>query len=194
MEKFCLDLYKHMMEEIEQCGSIHQSTREWIECSFVAAEKYWMKLRLFVMSRGFESRCEEIRFFKVLKPQFTGNIEFFLLLYKAEIFAPEDQDSAITYWQREIKLAEEYIAGHEKFYWYIKSSRTDKDIEYFTTANADNGKPFRLSNGERTPFSSHDHLVAGIISRERLVDYVEKKLDKIPGISGDAPTSATPVP
>ena len=170
-------LYLQLLAEIEAYRKSSDSICRWIELSFMATERAWVKVRQMT-TFDFESDTEEILFFKHVKPQFTGLLEFFTLLYKAEVFAPEDTNEQLNYWTLELINCGKFLNDHCDFYEYHKQQKTEKDSQYFLRINhlaIETGAKFF---GDGNMMTSHDRLVASIVAREYLINYIEQKLQK----------------
>ncbi|MDF2192268.1 RteC domain-containing protein [Paraflavitalea sp. CAU 1676] len=182
MKDQCQRLYDAMLSEMEQCRQQHTSEKEQIECAFRTCEMNWKKLQTLLHTYRFQSEAEEAWFFKTIKPKFTGLIEYYALVYKAALFLPDDDARDINrFWQNELQLARRFFAEHETFYKYYKAGLTEMDTIYFVRANNDPtlvpaAKAYDIAPEATT---SHDHLVASIIARERYMEYVQRQLQRM---------------
>ena len=182
MREQCTHLYEKMLAEMEFCRQQQPSEKEQIECAFRTCEMNWKKLQSLLHNYKFHSESEEAWFFKTIKPQFTGLIEYYALVYKAALFLPDDdQQDIYKFWQNELLLARRFFTEHESFYKYYKAGMTEMDTIYFVRANNDPtilpaSKAYDIAPEATT---SHDHLVASIIARERYMDYVNQQLQRI---------------
>ena len=182
MREQCKLLYEQMLAEMESCRQLHPSEKEQIECAFRTCEMNWKKLQSLLHNYRFTSETEEAWFFKTVKPQFTGLIEYYALVYKAALFLPDDdQQDIYRFWQNELQLARRFFAEHESFYKYYKAGMTEMDTIYFVRANNDPTMVFAAKAYDIAPeaSTSHDHLVASIIARERYMEYVNRQMQGI---------------
>lgn len=182
MQEQCELLYEKMLAEMESCRLQNPTEKEQIECAFRTCEMSWKKLQSFLHTYTFHSESEEAWFFKTVKPKFTGLIEYYALVYKATLFLPdEDEHDIYKFWQNELILARRFFSEHESFYQYYKAGMTEMDTIYFVRANGDptllpTSKAYDIAPEATT---SHDHLVASIIARERYLEYVNRQLQRI---------------
>jgi hypothetical protein len=182
MKEQCELLYEKMLAEMEQCRQHYPQEKEQIECAFRTCEMNWKKLQTILHNYRFRSESEEVWFFKNIKPKFTGLIEYYALVYKAALFLPdEDQQDIYKFWQNELHLAKRFFIEHESFYKYYKNGMTEMDTIYFVRANGDptivqTSKAYDIDPVAAT---SHDHLVASIIARERYLEYVNQQMQRI---------------
>ncbi len=182
MREQCKLLYEKMLAEMESCRQQSQTEKEQIECAFRTCEMNWKKLQNLLHTYRFHSESEEAWFFKTIKPQFTGLIEYYALVYKAALFLPDDdQHDIYKFWQNELQLASRFFTEHESFYKYYKAGMTEMDTIYFVRANNDPtilpaSKAYDIAPEATT---SHDHLVASIIAREQYMEYVNRQMQRI---------------
>ena len=174
-------LYQKMLAETELCRQQHPVEKEQIECAFRTCEMTWKKLQSLLHDHRFGSEMEEAWFFKNVKPRFTGLLEYYALVYKAALFIPDDDGQDIyKFWQNELHLAKKFFSEHESFYQYYKTGMTEMDNIYFVRANGD---PFafpssRTYSTDPAATTTHDHLIASIIARERYIAYVEQRMER----------------
>ncbi|OSZ77208.1 hypothetical protein CAP36_12400 [Chitinophagaceae bacterium IBVUCB2] len=65
-------LHTEMLEEIKENQDTDLPEAERAAVGFWIANKYWDKLKVMVSSSVFTDALDEIEFFKIVKPQFTG--------------------------------------------------------------------------------------------------------------------------
>ncbi|MBO9684546.1 MAG: RteC domain-containing protein [Flavisolibacter sp.] len=182
MKQLIQQLYESMLEDLQHCKRKQLIWVEEIECCFQICVKYWRQVRERIVHYEFNNCKEEIEFFKMVKPLFTSRIEYYNLLYHAELFEPEQgTEGCKKFWQREAQRLDKLKEEHESFYDYYKSGCTCDDSLYFTrTQNvADIFLEGRVYDMDSRASSSHDHLVASIMALEEYMKYVEGKL-KVP--------------
>src|SRR5690349_5651569 len=100
------------------------------EC-YEVVMRYWSMVRARVANYRFDSVEEEIEFFKMIKPQFTSQIEYYGFLYHLEIFRPVNELEQKAFYQKECSRLEKFIKENSEFYNYYKSNSTEKDATYF---------------------------------------------------------------
>jgi hypothetical protein len=180
MKELCIDFFEELNRQIANCVTCYQTDEGRIECCFIASEMAWTKLRGELQFYRFGTNQEEIWFFKTMKPQFTGLIEFFTLLYRAALFAPAEEMAITRYWERELKGVQDFFTNHASFYDYYKSTGTHLDSLYFLREafKPDQYKFTKLYDIGSDMITSHDHLVASIIAREKFQEYILRRLQK----------------
>lgn len=182
MNQTAIDLYRHLQQDLDQCIRKELGIEEEVEICFRIAEKYWVKLQQMVAAYSYENYKEEITFFKVIKPKFTSEIEYFTLRYHAELFckAVNNPKELNKFWTREFDRLKRFISENQRFYFYYKTGCTEKDQLYFTREGCDPGytspKVYDTDNNAST---SHDHLIASILALERYTSFVKKELQSL---------------
>jgi RteC protein len=160
MRDQCEQLYEKLLVEIGFRNRNPQVDAKWIEDCFQISLKACNELEEMASRHLFADLKEEIWFFKVMKPQFAAQMEYFTLLYMAEVFAPDDDHQRIHYWNHELKRSKDFFSKHQSFYQYYKLGRTECDPAWFV----------------RT--STYVDLAATIIAREKYLKYLQSKLDR----------------
>jgi hypothetical protein len=171
-----------MLEDLEKCKEQELPNNIEIECCFVICFRYWIWMQKTIAAHRFFTRREEIHFFKVIKPLYTAFLRYFALLYHAHIFEPScGIDVRRQFLQKESLRLEKFIKENEAFYTYYKNNETHLDEMYFLRkptglSGWDNEKPGDIRKMTTT---SHDHLVATILSLEWYTRYIQEKLDAV---------------
>jgi hypothetical protein len=125
-------LYESLLQDLELCRLKKLDFKTEVECCFQISRNYWSKIEPEIGNYHFLSRRDEIEFYKEVKPLFKSSIEYYNLLYQAELFKPtKDSGELRTFWLREVQRLNKFIQEHSKIYDYFKSGATDRDEEYF---------------------------------------------------------------
>lgn len=151
-----------MCEELQQLirsrKEVCQSHRQWIEDCFQLSFRAYCQLKKLKEGYRFEDQQEMISFYKTIEPQFAAQIKYFVLLYVAEMFVPEDNSKRMDYWNGELKKIHDFFEKHDTFYLYCKKGMTYKDETYFSFS------------------STHVDLLASLIAREKYLEYLQSKV------------------
>ena len=148
MKEICKKHFEDLHQKITKITTNDRGSQtliEWIEGCFIVSEKAWAQLKEELERHKFENKQEEIWFFKSMKPQFTGLIKYFTLLYRAELFVPNEAAAFILFWQQELKRIQCFFDKNASFYAYFKSGETHHD-DADQSAHARDG---RRGAGER---------------------------------------------
>ena len=174
-------LYQDMLTDISHQMQLKLPETKLAESCFWIGVNYWEKLK--VVTHGFRDEATEINFFRNIKPQFTGYIEYFTILSEALLFVPEEKVEFIFYWEEQGRRYKRFYNKHEKFIRYYENGNHYMDDIYFLRSSAG----ARL---EQTPKAtiydmdikfrtSHDHLLRSYLANKLFYDYVRKKLGLI---------------
>lgn len=130
MRKTILGLYDEMEQAIEY---ISQSANRMsaIEQSYTVADAYWQRIKHLIRDSGFPDGAAEIEFFKHIKPKFTAQLEYFLLLYRYQGYVESDGDTLKEFRLTEIDRIQRFREKHAIFIDYYLQGRTEWDDVYF---------------------------------------------------------------
>ena len=140
------------------------------------------KLKQKITSTGFKSTEEEITFFKKIKPKILGKLIFYNKVYQYESNCPNNNFASEKYYNKKLQELyleyKKYLNNHD-FYKYYKTSRTDKDSQYFTLGHIDtfsgiNSFVFEID----LEFSTYyDYKIARIIAHDLLYIFLSTKVN-----------------
>lgn len=134
-----------------------------------------------VIASGFDSRLDEITFFKEVKPIILAKFIYYSKVVIIESFSPGNGPMLKKYLTEQIKdLKKEYIKhiGCKDFYQYYKSGRSDRDDTYFRLGNVNildcrDNFVFELD----LEFSTmYDYKIARILAFDLIHDYLSNCL------------------
>jgi hypothetical protein len=181
MKKRAEYLYSHLLQDMDHCKRKGFDTKREAECCFHIADKYWAILKHEVVHYDFSNEQDEIDFFRVIKPKFTSEIEYYNLVFHMSLPLPDDPVSHEYLWRIEAQRLKKFIQSNQEFYDYYKSGRNDRDHEYFIRVNSDlsNFPKIKVYDMDSRANTSHDSLVASLIALERYDRYVAEQLDKL---------------
>ena len=109
----CKLVYKEMPQQIDNAASETVDEIKWIEQAFAITMQTWLSIEKMVNTYGFRDPREEISFYKSVMPQFTGLVDYFILLYKSVLFQPDDFTGRNEYWKDELKTCREFISRYK---------------------------------------------------------------------------------
>src|ERR1700693_5194074 len=134
MKEKWFTLYKYMQREIESCKKSNADKKAEIECCFNIGLKYWTQIQMGIDAENFESTSDEIEYYKTVKPLFKSQIEYYNLVYQAELLKPKERSELKEFWFKEQQRFNKFIQENQEFYLYYKSGSTRLDDEYFLSA------------------------------------------------------------
>ncbi len=91
MKEKWFTLYESMQREIEGCQKSGADKKTEIECCFNIGLKYWTQIQMGIDQENFDSKRDEIECYKTVKPLFKSQIEYYNLIYQAELLRPKDR-------------------------------------------------------------------------------------------------------
>lgn len=161
-----LQLYEQLQTDLSLCQKKQLDSLEEIECCFHIAERYWAILRNELMNHCFASLQDEITFFKVIKPRFTSETEFYSLCYHAELFRIEtDPAEHPAFLKRELQRLTKFERDHAEFLNSYGNGNRGIDKIWFVRNNP----------GDPTA-SSHDPLVSTLLALKRYTEFISDEL------------------
>ncbi|MDP4256159.1 MAG: RteC domain-containing protein [Bacteroidota bacterium] len=177
-----LAAYKHLLNRIREILSEQRPEKDNLEACFRTALYCWEELKSRIRECEFDSDEEEIRFFKSIKPRFTGLVEYYAQRYQAALFAPHSSPAASLYfWKMELKRIDRFFAFNQDFVRYMESGDTDLDEIYFLRIYSDlsNVEKARVYDLDPDVASSHDWIVSKMIALGKYRFDVEAEIVKL---------------
>ncbi len=167
MKEKWFTLYESMQREIEKCKKTSADKKAEIECCFNIGLKYWTGIQMGIEAVQFDSTRDEIDYYKTVKPLFKSQIEYYNLIYQAELLRPQERSELKEFWLREQQRLDKFINENQEFYSYYKSGSIRLDEEYFLSTG------FTDVQGNSLYY---DNFIALILALERYMGYIENKL------------------
>lgn len=94
------------------------------------------ELRKFVTANPFNSKQDEIDFFKIMKPEIVSKLIYFVSIFDIERKRPKGgAEEKIKYFDAKIKKFQDYYNDNNGFYQYFKGGETYSDKLYFLRKN-----------------------------------------------------------
>lgn len=181
--KECID---NILHEIDiEINNSYFSERDIITNSLKMTQrlqKVLEELRVKLSCHKFESKEEEILFFKEEKPEILSRLLYFNKVFQIESKFPNGSDKiVIEYLNNELDSLTYFFNRNLDFYQYYRSKSTMYDEHYFLRGKTD----LRL-NSDSSHFNSdpnfstgYDFKVAKILAYEMLRIYLNKRLQNV---------------
>lgn len=172
------NLYADLLRDT---GFIWQSSlpeTERTESCFKCSLQYWSGLKEIIQRDSFQTDEEEIKFFKYIKPRFTGQLMYYTEVYQYLLFCPGYDPGGIAEFQRkELRKIERFRENHREFIAYCSSKARDRDAAYFLRRNCQGedllyAKVFDMDPEAST---SHDWLLTQLAGYGLYEEYVRGK-------------------
>ncbi|HTF29300.1 MAG TPA: RteC domain-containing protein [Flavitalea sp.] len=132
----------------------------------------------------FESKDDEIYFFKNIKPDFYKLLIYYHKVYSIEISKPvEIKRFQIEYYQSELIRVREFFQDNKFFYQYLRAGETDLDEKLFLRRKIWKGISRNLEDLHVHPeFSTgYDNIISRIQAYEMLVEYLNNSIVELQG-------------
>lgn len=137
------------------------------------------KLRSFCLKYKFQSKTEEIDFFREIKPQFISKLIYYNEIYKIETSKPFGSKKTIRkHYKSELDKLSKFFNANIEFYHYYRTNNRSLDDKYFVRGKQDIKMILGSYYFEKDhKFStSHDYKVAQIMANDLIKKFIEKKL------------------
>jgi hypothetical protein len=165
MKEDWMILYNSMISEMNDCLSQIQDLRAAIECCFNVGQSYSAQVQKMLEDYKFPSERDEIDFYKSVKPLFKSQIEYYNMVYHAELFKPMTNPVEMKeFWVKEHQKLDRFILDNTEFYTYYKKGATNLDEQYF------------LSPDQSVYY---DDLIAELLALERYDQHTQTELSKL---------------
>lgn len=155
------------------------------------------ELKIHVHENGFESKEEEIKFFKESKPELSAKLIFYIQIFNIESKKPAGTIKQVKkYFSDFLRSINDFKNNNINFYKYYRSEGVYLDEKFFVRND------FNLHlilepntfNYDVSFNTSHDHKVAQILANDLLTEYLHAELNKLEGnlFSENAPLPIQP--
>lgn len=179
MRTYAQELVTDLEQQLE---IIHLESNDPIEYS-ERAMKYIVsileKLKNFFIQYTFESKGEEIQFFREIKPQFASKLIYYNAIYTIETKKPFGSSKVQRkYYNSELTKLKDFFDENTHFYEYIRTGNHCLDKKYFIRGKHD----IKLSidsfyfQADQRFSTSHDFKLAKILANDKLNGYLEQRL------------------
>ncbi len=152
------------------------------EAAILHCEQALQNLRELVVKTNFQTKQEEIQFFKVTKPKVLAQLQYQVLLYTLESKRPLGSGKIQRkYLEKHLRILNKFMKKYIRFYQYMRGNCTHLDEQYFLrgqTSNRLNLDPnyHRLDSSFNT---SHDNMAAQIIANDKFAQYLQSELSAL---------------
>lgn len=181
MENFVKDIKHHIDIEIQRIEQQQTDALDKIKQIVDALQTALMLLKSSVRDYQFKSAQEEIHFFKVLKPEISCLLIYYVRLYQIERQRKGKSASAQCKYLKTIYESLKKPSADNGFCAYYQSGHTELDELYFTREQYDILSDTRCPAADRdASFSTlHDASVAEILAGNRLSQYLSQEISSL---------------
>ncbi len=124
-------LHQELQEKLSCICNGESDEKVFAEAVF-AAEAYRKRLYALIPAEGFADTTDEILFFKMFKPLFSSEGEFYQRLYHAAVFSVGN----VSFYVDELKRIERLLAHNASFASYYHNGQTCEDHAWFAQGQA----------------------------------------------------------
>lgn len=163
MKNFSEGLLEALEKQLETIYKEDDKPIALAEKAIKATSKTFEELKTFISKYSFNSKEEEIEFFKIIKPKVTSKLIYYNEIYKLEINKPSGSNKAVKkYYAKEQTKLKDFFYNNKEFYKYYRSGSKSLDKKYFLRRKHDirltlDSFYFQLDYAFTT---SHDYKVA----------------------------------
>ncbi len=179
MRTYTERFYNALENQLNEVSINGESLADQYKTSIQLCKKAMAKLKNYISSYSFESKEEEIYFFKVLKPQFYSKYIYFINVYKFIMQAPPGGEGILKdYINYELADIKRFFDHNQAFYQYYRSGSTQMDEFYFTRGGFDVHVDLEEFEEDEQYSTSHDYKLSKIIANEKYQDFLNLELQK----------------
>jgi len=179
MKTFSQTLIDDLDENLRELSRDHNAPLQYAVHALKLMIRTLEKLKSFFIEYEFESKAEEIWFFREVKPHFASKLIYFNDLYNIETNKPLDTIKALRkYYNAELIKLQEFFKENQEFYRYYRTGNRSLDKKYFIRGKYDirlTLDSFYLQADHRFS-TSHDYKVAKILANGLLKEFLEQQL------------------
>ncbi len=172
-------MFDSMIREINHTDPEYGNIISDLKQKIRIAAKTIQRLRKYVLDNAFEDIQSEIRFFKLIKPQFYAYFIYYSKIYQIEVLRPiNHSDEDLIYLNEVLKNISEYFNRHRSFYEYLRTGSDFLDDKYFIRVSFSTDPISDSYSLDADPAfcSTHDYRVARILANEMISDYIRQTL------------------
>lgn len=173
MRKKCEEYLQKLHADLHEVESSKSTPIKSLKSYHTLVSNSLEKVKALVLEEQFDTEGEEIEFFKILKPQFSGLIIFASERYSYQSNKPIITNQLSEYCEEQLKFINRFFRQHEFFYQYYRLGATEMDSIHFLRGR----KPLDLINldfpdVDPTFATAGDYLFAKFFAYEKLQEYI----------------------
>lgn len=179
INEFSNSLYEEMekklteikLNEINEIQNLKRASYEILQ--------HLMELKAFILNTGFESKEQEIHFFKNIKPKFLSKLIFHHKAFEMLSHLPFSSVTEIkSFYLKELEKINAYLHDNNEFYSYYRAHSTLFDDVYFLRKEPESWLLLNFDDYETDlNFTTiYDHKLAKIIAFESLSEFIKDSI------------------
>jgi hypothetical protein len=181
IKTFATHLQETMKSQLEIIAEQNKETISWVAKAQVVVKLHIDELKAFVYQYKFQSKAEEIEFFKETKPVIVSQYYYYEKLFSLKANEPSGEVSTVkAFYFNELNALQQYLMTNKEFYAYCLSGSTDRDELYFLS------RPNSFLNPDAdTHFTTgYDGILATILANQLIKEFIEELLDRLRADAG----------
>ena len=181
MKNFSEGLLVALEKQLETIYRVDDKPIMHAQKAIKATVNTFEELKTFVIKYAFNSKDEEIDFFKNIKPKVASKLIYYNEIYNIEINKPSGSNKAVKkYYAKEQTKIKDFYYSNKDFYKYYRSGSNSLDKKYFLRRKHDIRLTLDSSyfQSDYSFATSHDFKVAQILAYQALEKYLESILKK----------------
>lgn len=164
----------HLLTELETViGRIDESKTDkaMTERRYETVAHYWQRVKDRLRQSNFPSDAAEIDFFRNIKPKFTAFLEYFLLLYRYQVYAGGGEDALDQFSREELDRIQKFREKHATFINYYEQGGTGWDDVYFLRRKFNKAQrpPSQVYDRARDFWTNGDWIIT-VLQADRLFE------------------------
>lgn len=196
LETYFNELKAEMHAQLEFIKNEQEQADRVAKASYNYLVQVNQRLKSFLHRYRFTTVAEEIRFFKILKPQLLHLLIYHNQVYRICKNIPGGGYKAVrSYYKEELHRIRTYFTANQDFYRYYRTQNNTLDFLYFKRGHHDitlmgESHAFEFDEQYATPYS---YKMSKILANEKLVAFLEDHLKTLDGCA-DTNRNATDQP
>jgi len=182
MKETALRLLEDLEIQLKEIELAKKETIERVEDSIRKTINVLETLKTNFVKYKFESKKDEISFFKDIKPQFVCKLIYYNEIYNIITNKPFGGNKALKkYYTGELAKLKSFYTENVEFFKYYRNGNTYLDNKYFVRGRYDiklTLDSFYFQADSRFS-TSHDFKVAKIMANDLIQNYLESEIAKI---------------
>lgn len=182
MKETALQLLEDLETQLKEIELAKKETIERVEDSIHKTISVLETLKTNFVKYKFETKKDEISFFKDVKPQFVSKLIYYNEIYNIITNKPFGGNKALRkYYTSELAKLKSFYNDNVEFFKYYRNGNTYLDKKYFVRGRYDiklTLDSFYFQADSRFS-TSHDFKVAKLMANDLIKNYLEREIAKI---------------
>ena len=179
MAKFSRALLSELEEELQAISFDYDNPISMSSKSIETVLKYCQNLKTYILENEFQSKEDEIHFFKNIKPKFSSKLIYFHKIRKLESYKPlGSKKIQKEYLENELNKLNIYFSENTEFYNYYRLGGDSFDRKVFlrNSTEIDYNLDVFYHEVDHRFSTTHDFKVAMILANDIFQRYIENKI------------------